>query len=535
MASLANFSYIDANHWKARISQKTLVEATLDANNTYKYRWGRYMNSGGGAIAWGPLGNSPNRGADLHWNGNAWVNCPVNFQHSQTVSDANGNATYNFCDGFEIGTVNSKAPTSATFDLTDQSIADGYLNKVQAANFTNLKIGDGTAASANSLLGSAKFPSGAKISYFTDTADSYAVSYYPSSGNPGKDNTVILASAIDAAGGDFTQAGSVQTACLTSTASKTPATKLDDLISRSSGKPCKYQTSSVAGLGGATLSSTEGGVSRNESWGNTTLSLGTIGTTSVAGTASSATTYYTGNTRLRVAFAANNVANFYTCSENYTGSARNCNLVSTGSYTINILSDRSRTLTFSGLPAVAAALGWNRVFVERNGLVYYGYQNLPSTSVSVRLNKVAMDALFAQLGLNSVSYFNGLSGGFDPAATISLSKLAYAGTYMGSINATGYVSGGFTITLNTDGTSTCSGTGLYVSPDTSGAAFTCTTTVVIVPGSTDTTIANLTVSTSDGSIGTATLSYYTGVISGGTWSNSKAGAVVSGTFTGSRL
>lgn len=531
-AALANLTFTDINHWSARISQKTLAEATLDNTNTYKYRWSRYRNDGVGPVAWGALGSTPQRGADLHWNGSAWVGCAANFQNRQTTPDANGVSSYNFCDGSETGTVNAKAPNSAVVDVGAQSISSVYTSKILAANLNNIKIGDGTVTSANALLGSATFPTGSKLTLVTDIATAYAPAYFPSSGNPGNDNTAVLSSAVDAAGGDFTS-GATQTACLNSTASNAPAGSLEDLIARSSGTPCKFTGASVTGLNNVTLSSSEAGQTRNENWGLTTLNLGTIGTAAVPGSASAASSYYTGNTRLRVAFAANNVAKFYACQQRYDGGTRNCNLLSSGSYSITNLSDGSRTLTFTGTPAIAATLGWSRVFVERAGLVYFGYQYLPATYLTARFNKPAMDALLAQLGLNTVGYFNGLAGGFDPASTINFNQLAYSGTYMGAINASGnYSAGDFIATRNTDGTSSCSGHKVYASPATSGSSFTCTAT--ITPTGSDGSTATITITTAGGLTLTGALSYYTGVISGGTWSAS-SGTPASGTFTGSRI
>ncbi len=530
-ASLANLSYTDASHWYARISQKTLAEATLDSSNTYQYRWAHYRNDGAGPLAWGAMGSTPQRGADLHWNGSAWVGCAANFQNRQTAVGANGMASYNYCDGFENGTVNSKSPTSAVIDVGGQSMSSVYSGKILAANLNNIKIGDGTVTSANALLGSATFPTGSKLTFVTDIATAYAPAYFPSSGNPGNDNTVLLSSAIDAAGGDFTT-GSTQTACLNSTASYAPATRLEDLIAVNPGTPCKYAATAVVGLGGTTVSSSEGGQTRNEAWGLTTLSLGTLGSAFIPGSAASATTFYTGNTPLRVAFAANNVAKYYACQQSYSGGTRNCNLLGSGTYSISTLGDGSRTLNFSGMPPVAATLGWSRVYIERNGLIYYGYQNLPATYLTARLNKVAMDALLAQLGLNTVSYFNGLAGGFDPASTVSFNQLAYAGTYMGAIQASGYSAGDFTVSRNTNGTNSCSGHKVYASPSTSGSSFTCTAT--ITPTGSDGSTATITITTAGGLAFTGALSYYTGVISGGTWTAS-SGTPASGTFSGSRI
>jgi len=176
-ASLANLTFTDTTHWSARISQKSLAEATLDSTNTYKYRWAHYRNDGGGPVA-GRLGCKSTAGSRPHWNGSAWVGCAANFQNRQTAPDANGVSSYNFCDGGETGTVNAKAPNSAVIDVGGLSMASVYSGKILAANLSNIKIGDGTVASANTLLGTATFPAGSKLTYVTDTATAYAPSYY---------------------------------------------------------------------------------------------------------------------------------------------------------------------------------------------------------------------------------------------------------------------------------------------------------------------------------------------------------------------
>lgn len=529
-ASLVGLQFTDISNWYARVSLKTLAEATLDSNNTYRYRWARYKNYGGGPVAWGGIGNSPARGADLHWNGSAWVNCLINHQNTQTAYDSIGIGSYNFCDGLSTGVVSANAATSATFDVSGLSMNNVYLDKIAAANYTNIKIGDGTIQSINALLGTSLFPSGSKLIYFTDVSKTSAVSYYPSSGNPGVDNTVILPSLVDSGGGDFTT-GAEQTACLNNTASNTPARNLDDLIALNSGTPCKFSPGTSKGLDGAILSSTEGGQIRNENWGWTTLGIGTLGSEKVPGVLSAASSYYTGNTVLRVAFAANFVANFYACKQRYDYAVRNCDLLTSGKYSINPLSDGSRTLTFTGLPTIAAGLGWQRVFVERNNLIYWGYQDLPKTSVSARLNKVALDALFAQLGLNNVSYFNGLDGGIDTASKIVLNGLSYAGDYKGAILADGYNSGTFTATVGADGRNTCSGFRPYKSPSTSGEPFACI--VVISATVEDSTKAKFGINIG-GTLGSGTLNYYTGAISDGTWTDKNL-TPSTGAITGNRL
>jgi len=107
------------------------------------------------------------RGADLHWNGSAWVNCPINFENTSSVRDALGNSVYNFCDGFETG-----KGARAAFDVSGKTMAAVYA-QVRAAGYTNLTIDDTT------VLGSASFPAGSALLYQASTALTTAISYYP--------------------------------------------------------------------------------------------------------------------------------------------------------------------------------------------------------------------------------------------------------------------------------------------------------------------------------------------------------------------
>ncbi len=59
-----------------------------------------------------------------------------------------------------------------------------------------------------------------------------------------------------------------------------------------------------------------------------------------------------------------------------------------------------RALHFSGMPEQVLRAGFERVFVERGGKVYFAYKNpVGRTSSTVRLNLPAANALFQQLGV----------------------------------------------------------------------------------------------------------------------------------------
>jgi hypothetical protein len=48
-------------------------------------------------------------------------------------------------------------------------------------------------------------------------------------------------------------------------------------------------------------------------------------------------------------------------------------------------------------------MGWSRIFVERGGKLYYGYQNTPGTlTQNIRLNLPAANAVLSQLGLDPI-------------------------------------------------------------------------------------------------------------------------------------
>jgi hypothetical protein len=60
-------------------------------------------------------------------------------------------------------------------------------------------------------------------------------------------------------------------------------------------------------------------------------------------------------------------------------------------------------LTFNNPPALAADLTCNRVFVERGGKVYFGYQNKLIPSKQIRLNLPATNAIFAKASVPAVT------------------------------------------------------------------------------------------------------------------------------------
>src|SRR5207247_5100498 len=104
--------------------------------------------------------------------------------------------------------------------------------------------------------------------------------------------------------------------------------------------------------------------------------------------------------RLRVAFGAGSAVTYYLCDiDTSTNAQTHCGAVGTGTYSLGTVADGSTTGTpimkFAGLPAATSIQSFTRVFVERSGHVYFGWQDKLTTRTSTRLNKVAFEALAA--------------------------------------------------------------------------------------------------------------------------------------------
>ena len=217
-------------------------------------------------------------------------------------------------------------------------------------------------------------------------------------------------------------------------------TTLEAMIGAAPGMPCVFGQGSFV-YGGATFVSDV----PNEWWGNSTLGIGTVGTVPL-NTGATAPGFYSGNAKLRVAFkgTGTNPVTYYSCKERFiNGSTRNCTTIGTGSYTITTLGD-ARVMTFNNLPAQTAALGFTRAFVERGGVIYFGYQNKSNPFSSARLNMVGGTALLSQLGLTPE----------DPSVPLALSAGSYVGTW--DFKATsGLAINGTTILINANGSVSC--------------------------------------------------------------------------------
>lgn len=498
---LTNLNFTDVSNFYLRVFGSSLAQATPDASGNTKYAERRYNSSAGTVAQWG-TGKEPRRQADLHWNNTAWVSCPINFENTSSARDAAGNNSYNYCDNFETGT-----GKSAKFDVSGKTMAS-VISDVRAAGYTNLSIGDNSSAALSAYLGTATFPAGSSVIYSTGMPLKTAVAFYPSSSN-----WVTQYSAAVSAGG-LASSQTSGTACKSTeyqSTNGTASTTLESMMAAMTGTPCDFTSTSPASFVYNTITYTNPDA-KDEAWGNSTLSIGTIGTAPV-NSGTSAPGYYSGNTRLRVAFKGTgaNPVTYYACKERFNGgSSRNCSVIGAGSYTIATLGD-ARALTLNNLPAQAAPMTYTQVFVERAGHIYWGYQNKPNASSSARLNTAGATALLTQLGVASAVP--------DPSVPmVTLTAASYAGNYSGTFSGTS--SGFFYTSINAAGTTTCSGS------DATVGAFACSFGVSPATATT----ANVTLGVaSTGASFSGTVNFDSGVISG-SWINGGG----SGAFAGMR-
>jgi hypothetical protein len=408
-ATLTALRYTSANNWYYRTLESSAADNTPDANGNLRYydvhkesTVSNYAGNAGVVNAWA-LGTARARSGDLHWTGSTWAACSFGQRYTSTVRDAQGRSSYDFCDGYELG-----SSTRSAVDIAGRSIASvfsdtirqfpGSANGVAYANWGPADL---------SVFGSATFPTGSKLFYQNNTVTKAAFAYDVQASNA----LLAFASAV-AAGGDA-RTGSPTCGQVTpanSASFQTPVSTLEDLVARNPGTPCLFNPGTNAdGSSGAD----------NQWWSNATVSLGSV-VNLVQALPLGTNNYYSTTGLLRVAFAANNVASFYQCLQRrLDGSTRNCTAIGSGTYAIQTLGD-ARVMTFTGLPAVAQKLGYTRVFIERGGKVWFGYQSpVGVTNALLRLNLEATNAVFAPLGMPAVKPVTQASD-FSAAATAAL-------------------------------------------------------------------------------------------------------------------
>ena len=372
----------NTTNWSRRLLLSTTEEAT-PINGVVRFRDFRNSNTNGTLAIWS-YGGSPARQNDLHWSGSAWVTCPVGFQSTSTARNAQSVNTSDYCAGANIG-----VSKRTSVDIGGQSMPM-VMMMVKAYPYTSSgPYGQSYASWGPDMplpemittLAPFTFPPGSTLYYQGAMDLSNAPGYEAIEANK-----LNVAAADVAAGGDSRLDPTI--ACLVSTAPGTPASKLDEVIARSPGRACVHAPGPLAGTAFPSGD-------RNEGWGGTTMNLGTIGNAPL-GTTATATDYYTTNTLIRVSFAggASKAVTFYECKQRaVNGSARNCDVVGTGNYTITQMGD-ARVMRFGSIPGFHTFLGSDRVLIERDGAVFVGSQGKAVARKQIRMNLKAANAIF---------------------------------------------------------------------------------------------------------------------------------------------
>ena len=392
-----NFGGSPSADWYYHASLASAAENT-PVNGVVKYRQPRREQTAALGFREWDYSRDYNRRNEAHWNGSTWASCPeATFQHSNTVRDANGRSAYDYCDGREKGTSQRSTENIAGKTLAEvvkriRSFPSEYGGQPYSRWGDPLVGAAWTNAQLDGFFGTAVFPANAQLQFQSSASTATAPSYDVQAAN-----RIFLYSPAVAAGGD---ARTGTPACATAANADILATKLEDLLILKA-VPCQFNP--VPANANYQASGTP-----NDWYGNSTISLGKVGTepTGIPGPVVPAP-HFTTNVLLRVAFTGDAVdrkVTYYTCKERRSSpSTRNCTAIGTGTYDIAQLGD-ARVMTFNGLPLDTAALTYQRIFVERNGAVYFGYRNKALTfKPQIRLNLEAANAVLQKLGFNPIT------------------------------------------------------------------------------------------------------------------------------------
>jgi hypothetical protein len=379
--SMRAFTWTDAGNWFWRGLASTADDATPDANNRVRFYDRRTSNANGVTQVWGN-GTTYARRGDLHWSGDAWVDCPYGERSTLTVRDVSGVANFDYCRGLNVGTTRS-----SPVDISGRTLASVW-SEIRAFPGSDSGVayadwGPPTAAP----LGGAVFPAGSVLSYHKSTSLSNALAYDPLASNIVIQFSAAVAAGANVVGGGTGACASIGPGTPLATYSA-PAQTLDGLIAVNRGTPCIF---------GVATDANGSSVENNAWWSQSTLNLGTVAGAAVRPAGSG--NFFTTTQDIRVAFGEANTVKYYNCLIRTSGgTGRNCKPAGTGTYSITTLGD-AKVLRFTSSPASAAKLSSDRIFVERGGNVYFGYLSKATTTDSIRLNLVATNAVFGQLGM----------------------------------------------------------------------------------------------------------------------------------------
>ena len=382
-ARLDQFRYGDAENWSFRTFLSNAAENTPANQGTTRYRELRQSRQGSSVLSWAGL-NDPNRRDEQHWSGVGWTACQTDTQGVNSAPDAAGRLTSNYCDNRQVSV--SRCSDMA---IAGKSFAEVFA-MIRATPGQGAGFGDapaGFSGKRDDSLGARTWPAGANLRYQASTPLATAPTYDL------RDSNRVLAYGAEITAGGDARNGSPACTSVTSANSASllsVASTLESLVQRMGGTPCRFNRGTLSNADGSRVDSGDA----NDWWSNSTLSLGRVGSAPVR--ASPYAAYYTTNKLLRVAFGPDGRADYYSCRERASdGSTRNCVATGSGIYAISTLGD-ARLMTLSGQPA---SLSYERVFVERAGAVYYGYQNKLLAYETRRLNLTALNALFEASGM----------------------------------------------------------------------------------------------------------------------------------------
>lgn len=379
--SLRWFTFSDPGNYYIRSYESTAAQNTPDAQGLRHYTEYRESRTTVGGVLKNHQEFGVNRFGEgsknwlrnqVFWTGSEWFDCPAEYLHQATPWDAQGRSESLYCKAF-------KSSNKRTLRSIAGIAMGEIVTQIRAHPPTDNQgsfAGWGPDPQRYAAELAAPFPAGSVLI----TQDSRELSNPDAYSTAAADRVYTYVQALRE--GERTSCDGWTAA--TAESLRSLATDLESLVAAMPGTPCSY-TANPAVHG-----------SRNEAWGATSLSLGNV---SDAAFTAPSSHYRSGLRRLRVSFGPGNTTSYWSCVLRASDdSARNCDKLGSGSYSIETLGD-ARVLRLAKLPPQAAGLGFERLFVERGGKVFYGFRDKLKAGQSLRLNLEATEALGQALSL----------------------------------------------------------------------------------------------------------------------------------------
>ncbi|MEJ6005940.1 hypothetical protein WG899_10310 [Paucibacter sp. AS339] len=373
------FTFGDPGNYFYRSYHSTAAQNTTDANGKRHFtdfREEKVSEAGvlksfrQFGISYDGRGDGSWKRNQTYWTGTEWFDCPAEFVNDATPWDKDGKSESLTCKAFKSKNkrVGSDIAGKTMLEVVKQIRAYPLFDS--QGKFADWGPNPDTYASQLA----AKFPANAKLHFYSGQDIFNPIGYNNTEADALRAYVAELANGVQAKCNSWT--GS------TDASLKAVATTLDATIAANPGKPCVYTPNKV----------THG--DKLENWGASTLSIGDLKDTGY----SAPTAYYkSGVRRLRLGFGEPGKLNFFSCLARSTDNASmNCEKIGSGEYKIETVGD-ARVLSISGLPSRAAAITYERMFIERGGKVYFGFQDKLKQTNQIRPNKEAFEALLKAL------------------------------------------------------------------------------------------------------------------------------------------